>query len=180
MAAAGNIPRSVPFLCNGSCWSLPHLDSSNDEPVVVATVKVRTASPAAVLEQRYNGRKGAEQVRRRRANFGHDPQLTACREVARTHQGLRGGHPGDLHAAPPASCVSASSTTSPVNSFYLPVHTSCAEGMHMSPAARGVNIGTRMKVPGHTAHSAARILHFRPCEARQRLYFRTKNEHSFR
>ena len=105
-------------------------------------------------------RKGAEQVRRRRANFGHDPRLTACREVARTHQGLHGGHPGDHHAAPPVSCVSASSRTSPVNSFYLPVHTSCAEGMHMSPAARGVNIGTRMKVPGHTAHSAARILHF--------------------
>jgi len=101
-------------------------------------------------------------VRRRRANFGHDPRLTACREVARTHQGLHGGHPGDLHAAPPVSCVSASSRTSPVNSFYLPVHTSCAEGMHMSPAARGVNIGTRRKVPGHTAHSAARILHFRP------------------
>ena len=35
----------------------------------------------------------------------------------------------------------------------------------MSPAARGVNIGTRMKVPGHTAHYAARILNSRPCEA---------------
>ena len=27
-------------------------------------------------------RKGSEQVRRRRAKFGHDPRLTACREVA--------------------------------------------------------------------------------------------------
>ena len=52
------------------------------------------------------------------------------------------------------SCVSASSRMSTVKRAYLPMYTSCAEGMHMSPAARGVNIGTRRKVPGHTVHSA--------------------------
>ena len=62
---------------------------------------------------------------------------------------------------------------STVKRAYLPMYTSCAEGMHMSPAARGVNIGTRMKVPGHTAHSAARILHFDTdplCNAYLQLY----------
>ena len=76
--------------------------------------------------------KGAEQVRRRRANFGHDPRLTACREVARTHQGLHGGHPGDHHAALPVSCVSASSTMSATECFdgqvHTWVHTTSAEG----------------------------------------------------
>ena len=134
---------------------LPHLDSSNDEPVVVATVKVRTASPAAVLEQRYNGRKGAEQVRRRRANFGHDPRLTACREVARTHQGLHGGHPGDHHAAPPVSCVSVSSRMSATECAYLPVHSTCAEGAHVSPSTLGPSSGTGWTSPSSLARSAA-------------------------
>ena len=43
----------VPFLSNGWWWWLSHLDSRNDEPVVVATVKVRPAAPAAVPEKRY-------------------------------------------------------------------------------------------------------------------------------
>ena len=64
---------------------------------------------------------------------------------------------------------SASSTTSPVISDYLPVHSTCAEGMHTCPATSGVTIGTGRMHPRHTAHSAAHIFHFRPCEARQRL-----------
>ena len=83
--------------------------------------------------------KGAEQVRRRRANFGHDPRLTACREVARTHQGLRGGHPGDHHAAPPVSCVSASSTMSAGERAYLLMYTASLEAAHMSPSSHGTS-----------------------------------------
>ena len=118
------------------------------------------AGPVAAKASRWllSRRKGLEAGVRRRANFGHDPQLTACREVARTHQGLHGGHPGDHHAAPPVSCVSVMPRMSATECASLPVHSTCAEGAHVSPPTLGTSSGTGRTVPSPMARSGARLL----------------------